>query len=123
MKEKKATIYVKHNDNIARKRFTIAHEIGHYVMHLKDAGSDGGFMDRKNSFFRTEFVADDSHSLKEVEANQFAAALLMPREQVEDLWSEYEFMWDAFDSLRGIADEFGVSEAAMRIRLQHLRLI
>ena len=61
-----------------RQRFSIAHEIGHLVLHDKkelfiDKVVRVNFRDAKSS------MAIDHN---EIEANQFAAELLMPRELV-----------------------------------------
>ena len=57
-----------------RQRFTVAHEIAHYVMH---AGQPM-FVDR---FARVNWRNGESNQ-EEIEANQFAAELLMPRQFV-----------------------------------------
>ncbi len=73
----KGTLYVNADDHSVRKRFTIAHELGHYVLHLQ--GQEGEFIDDADSF-RTMLDPDASWTeerRKEWEANVFAATLLM----------------------------------------------
>ena len=63
-----------------RKRYTIAHEIGHYVIPLH--GSDS--LECQESDLRVEQIGpNDRARVMELQANQFATELLMPRQQVE----------------------------------------
>ena len=97
----------------ARKRFTIAHELGHHFLHLLQ---DGAFVDKEVDLFRAEVGEGESPKRQEVEANQFAAALLMPEEFVR---REFEHS----PELSVLARMFNVSEVAMGYRLSQLRLI
>jgi Zn-dependent peptidase ImmA (M78 family) len=91
-----------------RKRFTIAHEIGHYVLHSDEVLH----YDSKDVevFFRSDSISD----LNEIEANHFAAELLMPEERVKHLIEEN------VQSIQELASRFNVSEDAMRYRLINL---
>jgi len=104
------TLLVNDNDSINRKRFTIAHELGHLLLHLH-TGNDGEFVDSEVDFFRTE--SSDGVKIHEVEANQFAAALLMDADLVKKYWNE-------FKNLETLCEIFQVSESAMGIRLSSL---
>ena len=61
-----------------RQRFTIAHELAHYVLHARRSGKAQLFIDNQVTYRR-----DDQSSAgvnpEEIEANQLGAALLMPR--------------------------------------------
>ena len=105
------SILVNKSDPPYRKRFTIAHELGHHFLHLL---SDGEFVDNKVDLFRDSEAGDQSKQI-EVQANQFAAALLMPSELVK---IEYQKNND----ISNLARKFNVSEEAMGYRLQRLRL-
>jgi Zn-dependent peptidase ImmA (M78 family) len=110
------TVYVNANDKPLRKRFTVAHELGHFVLHL--AVDEGEFIDTEDNF-RT--VADpdqpwDDARVKEWEANVFGAALLMPERLVRSKWLEIH-------DVDGLASWFQVSRQAMAIRLQQLGLL
>lgn len=61
-----------------RKRYTIAHEIGHYVNPTHRSSSPNGFMCSRNDMNVDAAKAGDRHARMELEANQFAAELLMP---------------------------------------------
>jgi Zn-dependent peptidase ImmA (M78 family) len=111
---KQVLILVEQSDPPYRKRFTIAHELGHHFLHLS---SDGEFVDQEVDILREEGTGDlDSpRTSQEVEANQFAAALLMPAELVKREWPKYQ-------SIEGMARRFQVSWQAMGIRIVQLGL-
>ncbi len=107
----------RHHPN--RKRFTIAHELGHYLLH-RDAASV--FVDATPVFFRDE-VSSEGTRLQEIEANTFAAELLMPAEILRQRVGDQ--LIDIHDEtpIRRMATEFGVSAQAITIRLTRLDLI
>lgn len=91
--------------HVNRKRFTIAHEIAHFLLH-----SDGQTEFRDRTFARR--ANDPSHM--EREADQFAADLLMPANDVRKKISS------GITSLSALAAQFGVSALAMKYRVQNL---
>ena len=104
----------KHHPN--RQRFSLAHECGHLVLHAK---KDGLWVD-KALFFR-DANSKAGESFHEIQANQFAAGLLMPEALVREAVEELNPITEA-DVLR-LAVRFGVSEKAMMVRLMSLELI
>ncbi|NGM62691.1 ImmA/IrrE family metallo-endopeptidase [Sphingobacterium sp. SGG-5] len=114
-----STIGVNQGHSGVRKRFTIAHELGHYILH-KDQGSM--FMDkvlyRKNS---------DDYNVKdeklEREANYFAANLLMPEKAVRKLFAKSKNDFYDDSNIQDLAEKFEVSNSAMTYRLVNLGLI
>ncbi len=84
-----------------RRRFTIGHELGHWVMHR--TGQQALFC-RRGTVAPEDEVADTRPPLPvtEEEANAFAAALLMParliREQYADCSGDFEELCRRFDS-------------------------
>lgn len=109
-----SVIGVNQSDPPNRLRFTIAHEIGHYVLHESDTYVDTGY--------RVNFRDLDSGSgtkLEEIEANRFAAALLMPGPMVKRAFDDFAFelAGTGDDDLRELAKLFGVSTQAMAYRL------
>lgn len=90
-----------------RQRFTIAHEIGHFMLHRDRIGS--GIRD-------TILYRSKLSNVMEAEANRFAAELLMPFDQVRGKFNELELHRDR-DSAKELAQVFGVSSDAMEIRL------
>ena len=98
-----------------RRRFTAAHELGHYLLH-RDLLDGKRHMDR---LFADGGRSNPSGPLSpsyEVQANRFAADLLMPKAQLS---RRYDALTDNY---RQLADTFDVSPAAMRIRLSSLGL-
>lgn len=108
-------IVVNLSDSAERRRFTIAHELAHYILHRddnqplyahRDAGQNGGI---------------------EREANIFASNILMPEDLVRETISQLEN--DTFGKLFDmtkvmfISDQFAVSAPAARVRLKELKLI
>lgn len=108
------TILVDQSEPPFRKNFTIAHELGHLYLHLI---GDGEFIDSTIDLFRVETPDDiaSEHKRKEVQANQFAAALLMPRQLVMETYTDVK-------DIKELAHIFNVSETAMGIRLSQLGL-
>lgn len=101
----------------ARRRFTIAHELGHHLLH---PGEDL-HLDRVLAFRRSDTPRDR----KEAEANEFAASLLMPEPFLRELVNEFELatLPDPMNRIALLASDFRVSQAAMTYRLINLRLL
>jgi Zn-dependent peptidase ImmA (M78 family) len=104
-----------------RQRFTIAHEVGHYVMHVKNSTQLRLFIDRYVAFRDDESSA--GNDWKEVEANAFAAALLMPARLVREEIKKHQLDLDDEDDLGALAKQFHVSTSAMSYRLVNLGLL
>jgi Zn-dependent peptidase ImmA (M78 family) len=107
-KDGKTVIYVNDSDPYNRKRFTISHELGHYFLELIGKDNDS-YIDR----YRT---INGSGSPEEINANKFAAAILMDEVLVKAAWNDLK-------SVQMIAEVFKVSFEAMSNRLNKLRLI
>ncbi|HSK74450.1 MAG TPA: ImmA/IrrE family metallo-endopeptidase [Pyrinomonadaceae bacterium] len=111
------TMLINQSDYPNRKRFSIAHELGHHFLHLFE---DGEIIDTEVDLFRFETTETELESYKkrrEVQANQFAAALLMPA----DLLRKY--FYEKTSDLAALAEIFKVSEEAMGYRLNQLGLV
>jgi Zn-dependent peptidase ImmA (M78 family) len=104
--------------SLRRQRFTLAHECGHMLLHQS---SDGALVDREMNFRnRVSSLAIDPI---EIEANAFAAALLMPRDQIEFHVEQAIQRHDIGSRERLIAylaGQFDVSSEAMSYRLINL---
>ncbi len=108
-------IYVNGTDNPRRRRFTIAHEIGHFVSFL-NGGESKKTLDDKGEISDLAFARGISrHTKLEEEANAIAAQLLMPEGDVRDLVEKGK-------NVEELAAYFEVSETAMSIRLNSLGL-
>lgn len=95
------TIYVNKNEYPLRKTFTIAHELGHRILHAEWAKS----LDYK-VLMRGDVRTDDP---KEAEANAFAANLLVPRFMLNKYWEEF--------SATQLSELFVVSVPVIRNRI------
>lgn len=110
-----------------RQRFSVAHELGHALLHVSDASSHGeAVVSRPLEILFRDGVASQGTNKIEVAANSFAAALLMPADLVRSrfrrrLQQDHARRLD--DVIAELADEFEVSEQAMRFRLVILELI
>ncbi len=116
-------IFIKHDDASVRQRFSIAHEIGHHV--LGHQFEDGQVhVDRGHIITPRDSRSSTGEDPREVEANQFAAALLMPQHVVRaraTILGKGGALRD--DHVVRLAEEFEVSQQAMTIRLTTLALL
>jgi len=106
-----------------RQRFTLAHELGHYVLHRNLVDKSGGVDD--NTKYRSTQDGDiyNTHiELKhESQANSFAATVLLPSELlVKDVESTLEE--GRQPSLTDLYKKYQTSPSAMRWRLKRLGL-
>jgi hypothetical protein len=99
-------IRVNKYESVERQRFTLAHEIAHFLIHKSDIRA--GVVD--SILYRSALT-----SRKEAEANRLAAEILMPREAVDEKLSELGGFADD-ETVSSLARHFKVSEPAMRIR-------
>jgi len=96
-----------------RKRYTIGHELGHYLNPWHKPAAPKGFRCSLKDMAVEAFKAGDRAVQMEVEANQFAAELLMPATLVEQFLLRHSGI--NIDHIRTMADRFLVSrEAAAR---------
>jgi len=93
-----------------RRRFTVAHEIGHLRLH-----NFAHHVDRRFAVY----YRGEGESPLEREANQFAAELLIPRRMVEDFVPASVDLLDEVE-LGRIAQIFQVSTQALTFRLTNL---
>jgi Zn-dependent peptidase ImmA (M78 family) len=100
-------IVINKHEPVYRQRFTLAHELAHYLLHRELIGA--GISD--NVLYRSK-LSDKV----EAEANRLASDILMPVERVKEAKLGFSASKLA-DALSPLAGQFGVSEDAMRIRL------
>jgi Zn-dependent peptidase ImmA (M78 family) len=119
LKDGQAAIGVNEAHHPNRQRFSIAHELGHYLLHRN---SSDLFVDAAPIFFRDDRSSDGTER-QEIQANAFAAELLMPEDMLRAQLTNRPL--DVFDdiAMRQLAVRFGVSVQALSIRLTRLGLI
>jgi Zn-dependent peptidase ImmA (M78 family) len=96
-------------ESVGRRRFTLAHEIGHWVCQC----DEGRVPDPEPIMCRQSDLSAKVDTNHEREANNFAASLLMPEEQVRRAAAE------GIDA-DAAAERFGVSDIAMEWRYFNL---
>lgn len=104
----KRAIYVKEDAPYVRQAFTIAHELGHYILH----------QDKEvETFYRRDsmFLSKEERAMEQ-DANCFAASLLMPKSLVISYWNTLK-------DVDELAYRFQVSSEAAYWRLKNLGLL
>jgi len=135
-------IFVRSEDPISRRRFSVAHELGHFVLHLPLVIAAARKAGREEEAELTDILlppsedADEDidpgeasapspgaeHARREREANAFAAELLMPGDLVREMAQALGPRRDA-DLIWRLSCDLLVSRAAMRVRLRTLGLL
>lgn len=125
----------KNIDNVGRKHFTIAHELGHYFLNHQ---LNNAFL-----FCSKSDVLEDGYQSDPIEreANYFASCFLMPedkikpafltllknrtRKRIKDfLLVKNDYTYGIWKPIRDeLTKRYGVSEAALRYRLQQLKVV
>lgn len=95
-------IYVNAEEYPLRQTFTVAHELGHSILHKEWAASNEYKMLLRDG----DYDGDDFH---EKEANAFAAHLLVPRFLLDDFFEDY--------SVSELSKLFAVSVPVIKNRL------
>lgn len=143
-------IFVEQNDPVVRRRFSVAHELGHYVLHFRPLielyDRDQHYLEMTESFHLTEsedlevigdmltggsLVVPQQQAVQslppfeqmEQEANQFAATLLMPDNVVRVLCARSGGYIQDNELAWRIATETLVSRASAYLRLSSLKLL
>lgn len=96
------TIFVNGSQSKAKQRFTIAHEIGHYLLH-KNYIIQNTFLDRGT---RSGYIDE-----KEAEADKFASSILMPIDLINQEIDR------GLKTIALLAEKLEVSEEALKNRL------
>lgn len=116
-------IVVNQSHHMVRQRFTIGHEIGHlYLRHQFQRGAEV-HVDRGHAISFRNSRSETGTDALEIEANQFAAALLMPTEILRREVGKLGVRRLVEEQVEGLAHLFQVSPQAMTIRLGTLKLL
>lgn len=95
--------YINNTHHKTRQRFTIAHELAHFILHKN----------KKDEFKDyTYYRKPDNSNIMEFQANTFASMLLMPE-------AEFRYFYKTL-STQEISEKFGVSQIAAEIRVKQL---
>ena len=106
-----------HHQN--RQRFTISHEVGHFALHMPEIGSEV-HVDKKFLAFARNTKSSEGSDLKEIEANRFAAGLLVPRNHlIQELRGRILDVEDE-ELVENLAKKFQVSRQMMTFRIAGL---
>lgn len=100
-------IMINKRDTPYRKRFTLAHELGHFISY-RYQGKSGEIIEYRNN------KSSLGKSVEEVFANKFAAAILMPKQVLVDIKKAIG------NHLEELADIFEVSKTAIENRLENI---
>jgi Zn-dependent peptidase ImmA (M78 family) len=103
----------------SRQRFTIAHEIGHFVLHP----GERVIVERNGRVNLRDGRSNQAIVPEEIQANRFAAELLMPRRRVLEALRTPEAPATAARDVAVLADRFSVSSQAMEYRLVNLGML
>ena len=106
-------------ENPRRQKFTAAHEVAHYVLHRDLLKKNGHLNRHTDTLFGdpSENVSAPFNDTHEVQANRYAARLLMPARLVR------QYFKAEAGNVDRLSDVFEVSKAAMKIRLKTLGLV
>jgi hypothetical protein len=143
------SIFVERTDLLVRRRFSVAHELGHYILHFRPLLDAIAFQHEPTLTGITDAFPQSPEETEpdvlpagvvltqsigsdlmlppldqmEREANQFAAELLMPVSVVQDLVKKYTPTFHDKDLVWRLATDMLVSQSAMDWRLRNLGLL
>jgi len=104
-------LYINTNDSFERKRFTIAHEFGHWVLHKSQME-----LNKEIAIFYRKSIGIEEN-IWEQEANCFAANLLVPEHMLKEFIAENK---DGLISDAKLAELFEVSRPVIGYRRKFL---
>jgi Zn-dependent peptidase ImmA (M78 family) len=102
-----------------RQRLTVAHELAHYLLHTSRNGKPELFVDRRILDRHNETMSLQVEQ-REQEANQLGAALLMPKEFLQNEIIDQNLDLDDDEAIRQLGRRFLVSAAMIALRLMAL---
>lgn len=100
-------IFLNKDRSSQRKKFTLAHELGHYVLHKKS--------ERKYRVDPFNYTDNDEATKEETEANYFAAALLVPEDKLKSVLALTN------GNIEATSEYFGVSKPVIENRIKWLQ--
>lgn len=114
-KDDKFNIYVNEDHPETRRRFSVAHEVSHFVFDYDE-------LKQKGALERSIIYEGDEHRAQEQQADQFAAELLMPRQKVEAYVDQHHLAENGFTghAIKSLANYFHVSKTMAITRLRSM---
>ena len=115
-------VFLNRNDSTAHQRFTVAHELGHYIF---------DYSEENTPTYCEAYITNDDHekesSEKERRVNRFAAELLMPRKAFKDMFEELKShnpeSFSLPDTITALKNYFDVPAKSVEIRLKETACI
>lgn len=101
-----------------RQRFTIAHELGHLELHREMLTASVHVDKNFPALMRSSESATGNEEI-EIQANQFAAELLMPRALIDQVLAGKQFDIDDDGPIEELAKKFKVSKQALEYRIRN----
>ena len=106
----KFVIRINRHEAKHRQRFTLAHELAHFLLHRERIVAKGGW-------FENVLLRSGQPANIEYEANRLASDLVIPSDQLAEITAEYSGPMTS-EVIEDLARRFRVSTAAMEIKLQ-----
>jgi Zn-dependent peptidase ImmA (M78 family) len=119
IKDKTTFIGVNSLHHPNRQRFSIAHEIGHAVMH-KEMLEGKVHVDKGIKVLMRSGISSTGTVNEEIQANQFAAELLMPKDLLINTLKDKLIDIDDEGPIDDLARKFKVSKRAMEHRIRNI---
>ena len=113
-KDDEIVIGVNSLHHLNRQRFTIAHELGHLLLH------EGNYIDRSFRVNMRDAQSSLGTNREEIEANQFAAELLMPFDDIKADLLGHEIDVEDDEAIVSLAKRYRVSVQALNHRISNL---
>lgn len=108
-------ILINSGDSEARKRFSIAHELGHFFMQYMETLDETVHVDKEpQMYFRSTAFGKGIHEA-EIQANRFASELLIPTSILSNMLYENPLIADLDDdeNIKRLTEKFNVSRSAI----------
>jgi len=104
-------ILINENNSPRRQRYTIGHELGHYLNMWHTPGTEGKFLCKSTDMVVSKFRPNETRQKMEVEANEFSAELLMPSRFMQS--DIKRLRAPEIDHIVTLADKYDVSKESM----------
>lgn len=116
IKDGKPMIGINSLHSPTRQRFTLAHEMAHHILHREKLETDGVHVDK--GILRRDSLASEGTDPLEIEANNFAAELLMPEQLLNTVLDGRNVDLEDEEAVGLLARKFRVSPTALQFRIQ-----